>query len=155
MIFDTLDHIDTYKNIHPGLYKALTILRDTDFDALTTDRVEVDGKNLFFFVQIGQLLVHLGQAGQILVVEVHIGAGLVQQVDGLVRQISVGNVPLAHGDGQTAHLLGDRHLVEAGVVGSNSLQNTDAVSDGGFLHQHRLEAALQRGVLLDVLAVLR
>ena len=51
MIFDTLDHIDTYKNIHPGLYKALTILRDTDFDALTADRVEVDGKNLFFFVQ--------------------------------------------------------------------------------------------------------
>ena len=51
MIFDTLDHIDTYKNIHPGLYKALTVIRDTDFDALTTDRVEVDGKNLFFFVQ--------------------------------------------------------------------------------------------------------
>lgn len=51
MIFDTLDHIDTYKNIHPGLYRALTILRDTDFDALTADRVEVDGKNLFFFVQ--------------------------------------------------------------------------------------------------------
>ena len=113
------------------------------------------GHDLFLFVQVGQLLVHLGQAGQIFVVEVHIGAGLVQQVDGLVRQISVGNVPLAHGDGQTAHLLGDRHLVEAGVIGSDPLQNTDAVGDGGFLHQHGLEAALQGGVLLDVLAVLR
>ena len=51
MIYDTLDHIDTYKDTHPAIYKALTVIRDTDFDSLTTDRVEVDGKNLFFFIQ--------------------------------------------------------------------------------------------------------
>lgn len=51
MIFDTLDHIDTYKDVHPGLYKALTVIRDTDFSAVTADRVEVDGDNLFYFIQ--------------------------------------------------------------------------------------------------------
>lgn len=51
MILDTLDHIDTYKTTHPSLYKALTVIRDTDFAAVAADRVEVDGKNLFYFIQ--------------------------------------------------------------------------------------------------------
>lgn len=51
MIFDTLAHIDQYKTIHPGLYKALTILRDTDFSQMEDGRVEVDGTNLYYMLQ--------------------------------------------------------------------------------------------------------
>lgn len=50
MIFDTLDHIETYKGIHPGVFKGLTILLDTDFSVLEDTRYYVDGEDLFFFL---------------------------------------------------------------------------------------------------------
>lgn len=50
MIFDTLDHIDAYKGIHPGVFKGLAILRDTDFSVLEDTRYYVDGEDLFFFL---------------------------------------------------------------------------------------------------------
>ena len=51
MIFDSLNHIEAYKGIHPGVYKGLQLLRDTDFSKLEDQRYEVDGEDLFFFVQ--------------------------------------------------------------------------------------------------------
>ena len=51
MIYDSLDHIDVYKNVHPGVYKGLCILRDTDFSPLEDKRYEVDGDDLFYFLQ--------------------------------------------------------------------------------------------------------
>ncbi len=50
MIFDTIYNIDTYKGIHPRVFKGLTILRDTDFSALADDRYYVDGEDLFFTI---------------------------------------------------------------------------------------------------------
>ena len=51
MIFDSLAHIDQYKTTHPGLYKALTILRDTDFSKMEDGTVEVEGRDLYYFLQ--------------------------------------------------------------------------------------------------------
>ena len=51
MIYDTLTHIEAYRGIHPGVYRALEILRDTDFSLLEDKRYEVDGDNLFYFLQ--------------------------------------------------------------------------------------------------------
>lgn len=51
MIYDSLAHIDQYKTTHPGLYKALTILRDTDFSKMEDGTVEVEGRDLFYFLQ--------------------------------------------------------------------------------------------------------
>ena len=51
MIYDSLAHIDQYKTTHPGLYKALTILRDTDFSNMEDGTVEVEGRDLFYFLQ--------------------------------------------------------------------------------------------------------
>ena len=51
MIFDSLNHIEAYNGIHPGVYKGLCLLRDTDFSKLEDQRYEVDGDDLFFFVQ--------------------------------------------------------------------------------------------------------
>ena len=100
------------------------------------------------------LLLHLHLPGQGLVVEVHVGAGLVDEVNGLVGEEAVGDVPLGHGHRQAAHLGGDGHEVEPLVVGGDALDDLHAVLDGGLLHHDGLEAPLQGGVLLDVLAVL-
>lgn len=51
MIYDSLDHIEVYRNTHPGVYQGLQILRDTDFSKLEDQRYEVDGDDLFFFLQ--------------------------------------------------------------------------------------------------------
>ncbi len=51
MIFDTLEHIESYKGIHEGVYKGLCLLRDTDFSACENKKhYEVDGEDLFYFV---------------------------------------------------------------------------------------------------------
>ena len=95
-------------------------------------------------VQLGGHGVHLGADH---------GAGLVHQVDGFVGQKAVGDVPVGQGgrgdQGAVLNLDTMEHLVAL----LEPPQDGDGVLYGGLVHQHRLEPALQRGVLLDVLAV--
>ena len=80
--------------------------------------------------------------------------GLVDQVDGLVGQEAVGDVALRErGRGDDRRIL-DAHPVVHLVALLEPAQDGDRVLHGGLGHQHGLKAALQRGVLLDVLAVL-
>ncbi|MBP3318908.1 MAG: YhcH/YjgK/YiaL family protein [Ruminiclostridium sp.] len=51
MIYDSLNHIDAYRGIHPGVWKGLELLRDTDFTKVEDGRYELDGENLFYFIQ--------------------------------------------------------------------------------------------------------
>ena len=51
MIFDSIAHIESYKGIHPGIYKGLELLRDTDFGANADGTYYVDGDELFYFIQ--------------------------------------------------------------------------------------------------------
>ena len=52
MIYDSLKHLESYKGIHPGVYRALELLRDMDFSQYEDGKqYEVDGRNLFFFLQ--------------------------------------------------------------------------------------------------------
>ena len=51
MIYDSLKHMEAYQGVHPGIYKGLELLRDTDFSKLEDARVEVDGENLFYLLQ--------------------------------------------------------------------------------------------------------
>ncbi len=50
--------------------------------------------------------------------------------------------------------VGDVHVVVHLVALLQAAQDGDGVLHRGLVHQHLLEAALQRGILLDVLAVL-
>ena len=50
MIFDKISNINAYKGIHPGVFKGLEILRETDFSKLDDTRYYVDGEELFFFL---------------------------------------------------------------------------------------------------------
>ena len=113
-------------------------------------------------VQVGLLHAHAVHAAAQLVdldgagVELHAqpGGGLVDQVDGLVGQLATGDV--AVGEGRSGHegAVGDGHLVVGLVLGGDAAQDGHGVLDAGLTDEDLLEAALQGGVLLDVLAVL-
>ena len=51
MIYDSLKHIAAYQGIHPGVYKGLELLANTDFSKLEDGRYEIDGNRLFFSLQ--------------------------------------------------------------------------------------------------------
>ena len=80
--------------------------------------------------------------------------GLVDQVDGLVRKVAVGDVAVGQVGGGHHGLVGDRDAVVRLVAVPQPLQDLDGVGQRRLLHLDRLEAALQGRVLLQVLAVL-
>ena len=106
-------------------------------------------------VQGGDLLLQrLQVGGGAFSVHTHLRRGLVHQVDGLVRQEAVADIALRELHGGLQRLIGDGQLVVRLVLVPQTLQNLQRGLRGGLTHGDRLEAALQRGVLLDVLAVL-
>jgi hypothetical protein len=66
-----------------------------------------------------------------------------------VGDVAVGQVGRGH-----ERLVGDGDPVVLLVAVAQALEDLDGVGHGGLLDLHRLEAALERGVLLEVLAVL-
>ena len=86
--------------------------------------------------------------------EVPVGAGLVDQVDGLIRQIAVRDIALGQQHRLAQHPLRDGHTVELLIVVGNALQYLQRILYIGFADGNGLEAALQRRVLFDVLTVL-
>ena len=81
-------------------------------------------------------------------------AGLVDQVDRLVRQEAVGDVAVGQRRRGDQRLVGDGDAVVRLVAVAQALEDLDRVRDRRLGDLDRLEAALQRGVLLEVLAVL-
>ena len=79
---------------------------------------------------------------------------LVDQVDRLVGQEAVGDVAVREGGGGDDRGVLDAHAVVHLVALLEAAQDRDRVLHAGLAHVHRLEAALERRVLLDVLAVL-
>jgi hypothetical protein len=80
--------------------------------------------------------------------------GLVDQVDRLVGQEAVGDVAVRQLGGGDQRVVLDAHAVVVLVALLEAAQDRDRVLHARLLDEHRLEAALERGVLLDVLAVL-
>mmetsp|Transcript_6214 Transcript_6214/g.25125 ORF Transcript_6214/g.25125 Transcript_6214/m.25125 type:complete len:674 (-) Transcript_6214:1823-3844(-) len=86
--------------------------------------------------------------------DLDLGRGLVDQVDGLVGQEAVGDVAVAQlGRGDDGRV-GDLHAVVHLVLLLQAAQDGNRGLHAGLVDQHLLEAALERGVLLDVFAVL-
>ena len=79
---------------------------------------------------------------------------LVDQVDGLVRQEPAGDVAVGQGGRGHQRGVGDPHAVVHLVAVLEAAQDADGVLDRRLADEHLLKAALQRGVLLDVFAVL-
>ena len=80
--------------------------------------------------------------------------GLIHQVDGLVWEKAVGDVAIRHVDRGDDGAVGDLGLVMFLVLRAQALEDGDGVIDGRSLDSHALEAAFERGVLLDVFAIL-
>ena len=51
MLYGTLQHLDSYRGMHPGVMRGLELLRDTDFSQLPDGKYEVDGDRLFYSLQ--------------------------------------------------------------------------------------------------------
>src|SRR5205823_4074551 len=80
--------------------------------------------------------------------------GLVDQVDGFVGQEPPGDVAVGQDGRADEGGVLDAHTVVDLVALLQAAQDGDRVLDRGLADIHRLEAALEGGVLLDVLAVL-
>ena len=118
--------------------------------------IVLSGNGLGLFpAQGGDLfLQRLQVGGGALRLHAHLRSGLIHQVDGLVRQEPVTDIPAGEGHGGLQRLIGDGQLVMGLVLVPQTLQNGDGVLRGGLTHGDGLEAALQRGVFFNVLAVL-
>ena len=120
------------------------------------------GQPVLLLLQSGLLDLHLddlpGHRVQLSRHRVHfrpdLGAGLIDQVDGLVWQEPVGDIPVGQGRGGDDGGVRDLHAVEHLVPLLQATQNGDGILHRGFIHLHRLEPALQSGVLFNILAVL-
>ena len=87
-------------------------------------------------------------------VHAHPAGSLVHEVDGLIRQESVVDVPHAQTHGAFNGLVGDGQLMVRLVFIPQTLQNFNGGLRRRLAYSHRLEPAFQSGILLDVLAVL-
>ena len=78
---------------------------------------------------------------------------LVHEVDRLVGEEAVADVPVREGGRGHQCVVGDPHAVMHLVFLLEAAENRDRVGHARLAHEYRLEAALERSVLLDVLAV--
>lgn len=51
MIYDSLAHIAGYRGLSQNFDRAIDVILKTDFAALPFERFEVDGDNVYFFIQ--------------------------------------------------------------------------------------------------------
>ena len=82
------------------------------------------------------------------------GRGLVDEVDRLVREEPVGDVSVGEHCGRDERGVADADAVMRLVALLETAQDPDRVGHRRLADKHRLEAALERRVLLDVRAVL-
>lgn len=47
MLYDTLNHLEQYATVHPGVIRGLRFLAQADFDSMADGRYEIDGDNVF------------------------------------------------------------------------------------------------------------
>src|SRR3954471_13523806 len=86
--------------------------------------------------------------------DAHARRGLVDEVDGLVGQEAVGDVAVGQLGGGLEGLVGDLDLVVLLVTVAQALEDLNGLLGGRLVDADLLEAALQRAVALEVLAVL-
>ena len=122
----------------PGLLEALLL----------------DGR-LLGLLHLVELLLDLAQVGRRgHALDAQAAAGLVDEVDRLVGQEAVGDVAVGEVRRGDERLVGDRDPVVGLVLVAEALEDLDRVGERRLVDLDRLEAALEGGVLLDVLAVL-
>ncbi len=77
----------------------------------------------------------------------------IDQVDGLVGQEAVGNVAVRKRRSRDDGRIFDAHAVMHFVFFLQAAQDGNRIFDIRLAHEHDLEAAFQRGIFFDVLAI--
>ena len=83
----------------------------------------------------------------------HAGCRLVHQVDSLIRQEPVGDVPVRQLHRRLQRIIRDRQAVVFFIFFTQSAQNFERFLRAGFADIDRLKASFQRRILLNMLAV--
>ena len=88
-------------------------------------------------------------------VEFHtqVRGGLVDQIDGLVRQLTARNVPVRQRCGGDQRIIADCDLVVRLVFRGDTTQDRDGVFHARLADEHLLETTFERRILFDVFAV--
>ena len=88
-------------------------------------------------------------------VEFHaqVRCGLVNQIDGFVRQLTAGNIPVRQRRRGHERIVSDGHLVVGFVFRCDATQDGDGVFHARLSYEHLLETAFQCRILFDVLTV--
>src|SRR5271166_349400 len=100
-------------------------------------------------------LLHFGDVfGQRGLAQLHTSTGLIHEINGLVGKKAIGQIAIGMRDRECDGLVGVADGVELLVALLDAKQNLDRVRLVGRRHFHCLEAALQRAIFLDGLAIL-
>ena len=81
------------------------------------------------------------------------GAGFIHQVNGFIRQKTIGDIAVAQGGGGDQCGILNFNAVEHFIALFQATQNADGILHGGLVYLHRLETTLQSGVFFDILAI--
>ena len=84
----------------------------------------------------------------------HAGTGLIENIDGFVRQETVAHVPVAQQHALLNGLVGVHHVVVVLVLVLDVVQDFNRLLGRGGVHHHHLETTGQSTIFLNVLAVL-
>ena len=165
---DTGPHADHFGNVVlgddraflaflPVLLQIVQVLGLAEFAVAELSRrfILLGGDGLVLFP--AHLLQHLhgvlDRCGGDAAAQAHPGPGLVDQVNGLVRQEAVGDEPGGQGGCAVESFIGNVYVVVVFVAAPDALENIYSLVVGRFLDAHRLQPTFQGGVPLHVLAV--
>ena len=105
-------------------------------------------------LQIGHGALGLHELCNFRMAQVAAGAGFIQQVNGLVRQETIRDVAFRQLNDARHDGVGHTDAVVLFIVDADALDDLDGVQQRRLLDLDGLETALQRGILLDILAIL-
>ena len=86
-------------------------------------------------------------------VQAHLGGRLVHQVDGLVRQEPIIDIPAGKAHSCLHRTIRDLHVMVRLITAPQPLQDQDGLGLGGLFHIHRLEPALQGCIFFNIFPV--
>ena len=160
-LLDVADGADGALLLLPALAQLLGALLEVGEvtlqrgEALPRGGVRLLAQSLALDLELADVAFHRVQLRRHRVdLDAQLGGGLVDEVDRLVWKEAIADVPVReHRGGDDGGVL-DAHTVVHLVALLETAQDADGVFDAGLVDDDRLEAPLQRGVLLDVLAVL-
>ena len=146
-----------------GFIEVVFFAKSTQVFALLAFFVRVEARLLELVVRDGVLhavddeldaLLDFGQLfGQRGLAQLHAGAGLVDQIDGLVGKEAVRNIAVRMRHGEVDSVVGVGDGVELLIALFDSEQNLDRIRLVGRRNLDGLEAAFERAILFDRLAI--